>query len=126
MEVAVMTNSLAANDIAAVHGGYAPYRVALLKGGVKLYELQPEGRKSLLSILGSSRSSLHTKAFTVDDHTGFIGSFNFDARSISLNTEMGVLFNEPVLVERMRVLFRSETDPGSSYRVSLSKKGSLR
>lgn len=126
VEVAVMTNSLAANDIAAVHGGYAPYRVALLKGGVKLYELQPEGRKSRLSILGSSRSSLHTKAFTVDDHTGFIGSFNFDARSISLNTEMGVLFNEPVLVERMRVLFRSETDPGSSYRVSLSKKGSLR
>lgn len=32
----ILTNSLAATDVAAVHGGYAPYRVPLLKDGVNL------------------------------------------------------------------------------------------
>ncbi|WP_133000962.1 phospholipase D family protein [Luteimonas arsenica] len=40
--VGVVTNSLAANDVAAVHGGYGKYRERLLTGGVHLYELRPE------------------------------------------------------------------------------------
>src|SRR5690606_26737845 len=109
VDVAVLTNSLAATDVAAVHGGYAPYREALLVGGVRLYELQPYLRQADMSLFGSRGASLHTKAFTVDDHTGFVGSFNFDPRSVSLNTEMGVLFVEPDMVARLRELFREET-----------------
>ena len=37
VDVSVLTNSLAANDVMAVHGGYAPYRVPLLEGGVMLW-----------------------------------------------------------------------------------------
>ena len=125
VEVEVLTNSLAATDVALVHGGYAPYRVPLLASGVQLYELQPYVRKASISLLGSRGASLHTKAFTVDDHTGFVGSFNFDPRSASLNTEMGVLFVEPGLVARLREIFRSETSPQMSYRVYL-EDGSLR
>src|SRR5262249_5731574 len=39
--VRVLTNSLVANDVAAVHGGYSRYRKALLQGGVHLWELKP-------------------------------------------------------------------------------------
>lgn len=126
VDVAVLTNSLAATDVAAVHGGYAPYRKPLLAGGVRLYELQPYMRPTEMSLLGSRGASLHTKAFTVDGHTGFVGSFNFDPRSVSLNTEMGVLFVEPQLVERLRDIFAEETGPSMSYRLFLADDGRLR
>ncbi len=40
VSVSLLTNSLEATDVPAVHGGYAPYRKALLEHGVKLYELR--------------------------------------------------------------------------------------
>jgi putative cardiolipin synthase len=126
VEVSVLTNSLAATDVAAVHGGYAPYRRALLDGGVKLHELQPFLRKHQMSLFGSKGASLHTKAFAIDGHTGFVGSFNFDPRSASLNTEMGVLFVEPEIVQTLEGLFELESAPAMSYRVFIAEDGKLR
>lgn len=123
VDVAILTNSLAATDVAAVHGAYAQYRERLLKGGVRLYELQRYASRQQISVFGSSGASLHTKAFTVDRKTGFIGSFNFDPRSASLNTEMGVLFEQPALVAEMRQLFRADTAPEVSYELSLEDGG---
>lgn len=125
--VSILTNSLAATDVAAVHGGYAPYRRDLLAGGVELFELRPFGEEAQpLSFRGSSQASLHTKAFTVDDRLGFVGSLNFDPRSASLNTEMGILFEVPELVAVVADLFREETRPTDSYRVTLDASGDLR
>ena len=42
VHVGVVTNSLAANDVVAVHGGYAKYRPDLLRAGVRLYEIRPQ------------------------------------------------------------------------------------
>jgi cardiolipin synthase C len=124
VDVAVLTNSLAATDVAAVHGGYAPYRMPLLEAGIRLFELQPYAGAGNISVFGSRGASLHTKAFTVDDTTGFIGSFNFDPRSMSLNTEMGVLFEQRDLVAALQDLFALETAPEASYALSL-ENGSL-
>ena len=41
VKVRVLTNSLAATDVAPVYAGYAKYREELLRGGVRLYELKP-------------------------------------------------------------------------------------
>lgn len=125
VSVSILTNSLAANDVAAVHGGYAPYRKPLLRSGVKLFELRPTIERDEFSLRGSSGASLHTKAFTVDDRIGFIGSLNFDPRSSSLNTEMGVLFETPSLITQARALFASEISPDYSYTLSLDDKGAL-
>jgi len=76
VEVGILTNSLAANDVVAVHGGYAGYRVPLLRAGVGLYELKAQGEREG-SLFGSSGASLHTKAFVVDGRGGFVGSFNW-------------------------------------------------
>ena len=121
VDVAVLTNSLAATDVAAVHSGYARYRPQLIKGGVRLFELQPYGRASDISLFGSSGTGLHTKAFVADERIGFIGSYNFDPRSATLNTEMGVLFDYPPLAKKMRELFEYETSPSMSYRLSISE-----
>ena len=126
VDVAILTNSLAATDVAAVHSGYTRHRLQLIKGGVRLFELQPHGRASDISLFGSRGTGLHTKAFVSDERIGFIGSFNFDPRSASLNTEMGVLFEHPPLAKKMREVFELETSPSMSYRVSLSEDGKLR
>jgi len=118
VEVGVLTNSLVANDVIAVHSGYAGYRVPLLREGVALYELKPDGKPEG-SLFGSSGASLHTKAFVVDGRRGFIGSFNLDPRSMNLNTEMGLLFEQPELAGELQRLYARKTAPAVSYRVAL-------
>jgi putative cardiolipin synthase len=113
-QVGVITNSLAANDVIAVHGAYARYRKPLLEGGVQLYEIRAQLAQAS-SLFGSSGASLHTKAFIIDDRHGFIGSFNIDPRSIDLNTEMGVLFDDPALAVALRDEYLHMAKPDISY-----------
>lgn len=117
VSVAVLTNSLAATDVTAVHGAYALYRETLVEGGVRLFELKPYDERSRVSLFGSSSASLHTKAFIVDGKAGFIGSLNFDPRSVSLNTEMGVFFADEDLARQVREIFTDMTSPQKSYRI---------
>ena len=124
VDVLVLTNSLAATDVATVHGAYANYRKRLIRSGVRLFELQPFARQPNISVFGSKGASLHTKAFTVDGKVGFVGSFNFDPRSVSLNAEMGVLFEDERLVAQLRQRFERERSPQASYEVTL-RGGSL-
>ncbi|KQS93899.1 MULTISPECIES: phospholipase D family protein [unclassified Rhizobium] len=124
VNVAVLTNSLAATDVAAVHGAYANYRKALLKSGTALFELKAvhdATDQKRMSLFGSRGASLHTKAFTVDGKSGFVGSMNFDPRSASLNTEMGVLFTHPALVAEVEAIFDEETSPANSFRLTLER-----
>ena len=119
--VMVLTNSLATTDVAAVHGAYANYRKKLLRAGVELYEFQPSGARQKMTVFGSKGASLHTKSFAVDSRVGFIGSMNFDPRSVSLNAEMGVVFHDERLVAELREHFARERDPDVSYRLSLRR-----
>lgn len=96
VRVRILTNSLSSTDVSIVHAGYARYRKALLRGGVELYELnkvteQHERDAVKKAKIGSSKSSLHAKAFAVDRQTAFIGSLNLDPRSVVQNTEIGVV-----------------------------------
>jgi putative cardiolipin synthase len=122
VRISVLTNSLAATDVAAVHGAYASYRKPLVEGGIRLFELKPYNHRSNISLFGSRTASLHTKAFTVDDRAGFVGSMNFDPRSISLNSEMGILFEHPGLVRQIREVFADETSPQKSYRICVDNE----
>lgn len=125
-EVGIITNSLAANDVPAVHSGYAAYREDLLKNGVHLYEIKSRGQSETAGVFGSSGASLHTKAFVVDDARGFIGSFNLDPRSIDLNTEMGVLFEDRAIAIDLRNEYLRLTDPSLSYWVYRNADGDVR
>ncbi len=126
VNVGIITNSLAANDVAAVHSGYKRYREDLLRSGVKLYELKAQGKVDRAGVFGSSGASLHTKAFVVDDRRGFVGSFNLDPRSVYLNTEMGVIFDDPEIGRRLVEEYLHLADPDQSYWVFLDGEGRLR
>jgi putative cardiolipin synthase len=80
VRVRIVTNSLASNDVAIVHSGYAKYRKDLLRVGVELYEwnkrLTRQQRKKIKGRHGSSKASLHAKSFVFDREQVFIGSLN--------------------------------------------------
>jgi len=128
VDVKVLTNSLNATDVAAVHAGYAKRRKDLLKAGVTLYEmrrLSPElERNKSAGPFGSSGSSLHAKTFAVDDQRIFVGSFNFDPRSANLNTELGFVIDSPALASRIDAIFRDKVLT-SSYQVKLGENGKI-
>ena len=125
IRVGVITNSLAANDVPAVHSGYERYRDRLLDGGVALFEIRRRGPKLAASLFNSSGASLHTKAFVIDGRRGFVGSFNLDPRSANLNTEMGVLFDDPALGHDLRQEYLRLASPALSYQLARGKNGSL-
>ena len=108
IQVRMLTNSLEATDVLPVHSGYAKRREAMLASGVALYELRRLASPDTpddLGVFGSSGASLHAKTFAVDGQRIFIGSFNFDPRSIQLNTEMGLLIDSEVLAKRLHAAF---------------------
>ncbi len=122
-EVRILTNSLVANDVAAVHGGYSRYRKDLVEGGVQLWELKPlAGQKAESSLFGSSGASLHTKAFAVDTKTLFVGSYNLDPRSTWLNCEQGVLVENSILAAELEQIFAQQTAGSHAWRVTLNDK----
>ena len=97
VRVRVLTNSFAATDVRVVHAGYAAYRRELLESGIELYELKPTAAVAKRTLHGSSRASLHAKAYMTDRRALFVGSLNLDPRSVELNTEMGVVLeSEPL------------------------------
>jgi len=123
VKVRVLTNSLAATDVAPVHAGYAKYRETLLRGGVRLYELRraaPEKDDKG----GGSDASLHAKTFSVDRHRVFVGSFNFDPRSARLNTEMGVVVESSLLASRLASALDGGL-PRDAYELRLAGNGDL-
>ena len=127
----ILTNSLEATDVAAVHAGYAKWRKPLLESGVTLYELRREAtdepsreKRASGSGIGSSDASLHAKTFGVDGNRVFVGSFNFDQRSIHLNTEMGMVIDSPALATRLTETL-DRTLPTRAYEVKLDEQGAV-
>lgn len=124
--VRILTNSLAASDVGMVHAGYMRYRKDLLRAGVDLYEFKPDPGtlSSNKKWMGFLSASLHAKFMSADGNLVFVGSFNLDPRSVALNTEMGVLFENPELDQRMLGAF-NEVVVSRAYHVQLDAAGDL-
>lgn len=117
VSISVLTNSLESTDVKIVHAGYGHWREALLSAGIRLYELNAAQTPPLTS-------SLHAKAFAVDDDKVFIGSYNIDPRSANINTELGVVIYDKDLAYQLHHALgnTSESDDGllrHAYRVHL-------
>jgi putative cardiolipin synthase len=123
----VLTNSLAATDVAAVHGGYAKNRKTLLEHRVQLWELKPHPGQvqARPTLFGSKRASLHTKAAVFDRVQLFVGSFNLDPRSVSLNCEHGVLIEDAAFSCEVARLIAFKVSRELAWRVGLDERGAL-
>lgn len=127
IKVRILTNSLAATDVAAVHSGYARRRKPMLEAGVEIFEMEPEfsfAPTKAHGALGSSNASLHAKTFSIDRSRVFVGSFNFDPRSQRLNTELGFVIDCPAIAQAIADAFASII-PARAYQVRLSAAASL-
>lgn len=126
--VRILTNSLGATDVKVVHAGYEKRRRALLKAGVRLFELkriiQDSNFQKIAGPFGSSGSSLHAKTFSVDRKKVFVGSINFDPRSFNLNTEMGILIESEVLADEIQQIFEDRV-PNYAYEVQIDPNEKL-
>lgn len=111
VEVRVITNTLAVSNHLIVHGAYRRYRRALLGGRVQLFEYAP---------CTQGGAMLHGKALMIDGRLGFVGSFNFDQRSAFLNTELGVVFEDPALLAALETELTRSRAPEQAYQLSLS------
>jgi cardiolipin synthase C len=91
---------------------------------VALYEVR--------SLLGNTRGSgetaqmarfgkysLHAKLFVFDRQKLFIGSMNFDQRSMHLNTEIGLIIDSPELAQQTAARFESMASLPNSYTLAL-------
>ena len=129
--VRVLTNSLLSTDVLAVHAGYRRYRVPLLEGGVQLYEVKPlpgrpQPRNGLLKSPSSGQFSLHAKAWVFDRKRTFIGSANFDRRSLHLNTEIGLMIDSPEIAQQVVTRFDTIANPANSFVLALEGAGDAR
>ncbi len=127
VRVRVLTNSLAATDVPAVHAGYARHRQALLAAGVELFELKHRPKTVQTRRgwgLGSSSASLHGKTFAIDRERSFVGSFNIDPRSYRLNTELGLVVESPRLARSLSEAF-DQGMGGDAYALRLDAQGEI-
>lgn len=124
--VRMLTNSLEATDVLPVHAGYAKRREDMLESGVELFELRnqaaPDAPTDRLGPFGSSGASLHAKTFAVDGQRIFVGSFNFDPRSTTLNTEMGLLIDSERMAQGLHTAFDNGLG-GLAWRVEQRNEG---
>ncbi len=120
VQVSVLTNSLASNDVALVHAGYARYRRRLLALGARLFEFRRwQDPVSAVPGYRPREVSLHTKLAVFDRKVCWVGSFNFDPRSFLLNTEVGLMVRSAPLAERLAAVFARDTAPEHAWQVEL-------
>jgi len=125
--VRILTSSLEATTVILAQAGYMKYRAPLLEMGADLYEIR--------SLLGNSRGSgqtanisrfgnysLHAKLFVLDRERLFVGSMNFDQRSMHLNTEIGLIIDSPELAQQAARRFEAMASPPNSYQVLLQPR----
>ena len=124
VKVAILTNSLASNDVPLVHVGYARYRTDLLRSGVELYELSPTRmiRNDERLVPAMALGRLHSKAAVIDESVVYLGSVNLDPRSDSTNTELGLLTECPELARQVIEVI-DLAQRGSSYRLRFANDG---
>lgn len=126
LKVRVVTNSLASNNHAYVHGGYARHRKALLQGGVELFELRHDALEALGETIDDTPMplTLHTKLAVLDQDRVFIGSLNLDPRSIKTNSEIGLFVHSPAYAKSLTRELHQGVER-YAYRVTLDQNGDL-
>jgi putative cardiolipin synthase len=126
VRVRVLTNSLESTPELVAQSGYMHYRVPLLEDGVELFEVRAllgnaRGSGETLAATRSGNYALHAKLFVFDRQKVYIGSMNFDERSRSLNTEIGLIIDSRELAEKTAARFEAIVAPANSYALALQR-----
>src|SRR6185437_4196295 len=146
VQVIVSTNSLASTDALGVYAlSYKHHKKFLVDFGFQIHELMPHpadasemlGDYNRLSGFGSEKSSahhggrapiepgspgprlsLHAKSLVVDGRIAMVGSHNFDPRSDKINTESGVIIDDPAFAAQVRDSILRDAAPRNAWLVA--------
>ncbi len=122
--VRILSNSLESAPELAAQSGYSKIRVQLLEAGIELYEVRAllertrgSGQTRAVSRYGTY--GLHAKLYMIDRQRMYIGSMNYDQRSLRINTEVGLIIDSPALAEQTAERFENMVSPQEAYKVTL-------
>ncbi len=122
--IKISTNSLASTDNMMAYSGYHKVRDAILETGIELYEYKPAPINQIrlhqryLEMRASPPIfAIHAKSMVIDKKIAAIGTFNFDPRSINLNTEVGIIIPEDEISAELYQLITDDMAPGNSWRI---------
>ena len=123
VRVRIVTNSMPSTDNPAAFSGYQRQRELIIRSGIELYEFRHDAavRDTIIAKTRTNTDagiSLHAKSMVVDDSRLFIGSFNLDPRSAQLNTEVGVLIDNPDLAKALSRHIETDMSSENSWAVS--------
>ncbi len=120
----ILSNSLESAPDLAAQSGYDKFRMPLLEAGVELYEVRAllektRGSGQTRTVSRYGNYALHEKSYIFDRQRLFVGSMNYDQRSLRINTEVGLIIESAALAQEMANRFESMVDPGEAYRLAL-------
>jgi len=122
LRIAVSSNSFGSTDNLLAYSANYRLRSKYVDGlGMEIYEYMPrpadyvsvlpqheEVEKLARDRIAKKKQTrkpflcIHAKSLVVDDRIAFIGSFNLDPRSENLNTEVGLLIEDPVVAAELK------------------------
>lgn len=104
-EVEIITNSLASSPNYPAFSNYVGSKKEFLSTGSTIYEFQSE-------------DSIHAKSLRIDSNLSLVGSFNFDDRSVYLDTETMLVIDSEEFSEVLNDAFN--TIKAKSLKVNLN------
>jgi putative cardiolipin synthase len=125
VQIKALTNSMASNDLATNHSGYAGRRKDILGHGIQLFELKPdsnlceESTRDLSKCAPTTAYGLHAKSAVFDKRVASIGSFNFNLRSTYLNTESLLVIEDQRVAESLADEIEQAMNEDNSWRLDL-------
>ena len=128
VQVRILTNSLRSNNHTAAHAAYRRHLKQLINHGADLHELRSDGKdrsRHMRGMAGDRSLALHAKALIIDDDKVFIGSCNLDARSLRINTEMGLIIESSEFNHQLREAMKLDFHRRNAWHVQKQADGSL-
>lgn len=119
LQLHFLTNSLAASDNWQTYSAFQAQLQWMLSDYRLLIHLKkPHSLKAWANAGEKVVSTLHTKAWVVDNRWSAIGSFNWDPRSEIFNSEVMAVFDDPDLAEVLRQLLKPLEKPENAWVVA--------
>jgi putative cardiolipin synthase len=120
--VRLLTNSLATNPAPISNAGLRKRRRDVVEAGVELYELRADAAAKPVwetPPTESRRLGLHAKLYVIDRRRLFVGSLNLDPRSLVINTEFGVILDDPAIADSVGAMIERLTEADNAWKVSV-------
>jgi putative cardiolipin synthase len=128
VNVHLLTNSIQSNNHITAHSAYSKHIERLVDHGADLHEVRADAddrHRYMLAPVEEKQLGLHAKLMVIDGSKVFIGSANFDARSLRINTEVGLLIESEELGRQVLEAIAPDFSPQNAWHVRRSESGHI-